>query len=90
MVGFVKEDERFLVGDRVTVGFVSNLKNLSPKKKNIYIYIYIYIHTPKLVSNKTLVQNLRRENEYRKMKMNTNPLDPNMPKMSSLMSLGLT
>ena len=67
VVGFVKEDERFLAGDRVIVGFVSNWKNLSPKKQ-------IYIYIPKLVSNKTLVQNLRRENEYRKMKTNTNPL----------------
>ena len=33
VAGFVEEDERFLVGDRGTFGFVSKWKNLSPKKK---------------------------------------------------------
>ena len=45
VAGFAEEDERFLAGDRVTVGFVSKWKNLSPptppppkkkkKKKNL-------------------------------------------------------
>ena len=59
VASFAEEDERFLAGDRVTVGFVSKWKNLSPppqkKKKK---------PRPKLVSTKKSVQNLRRENEY--------------------------